>query len=203
MILSLDISSTKTGVCVLDENCNLKLFKYILTKTTTKKEKEKFKDIYDKIAFILEELKKIKENFPDIKQIHIEEPLSKFAQGKSQMSTIKVLFEVNYAISYYLFDLFNIKPIHWNPTRARSVAGIKIKKGDDSKQIVFDYIKNKYDEFNKICGDYKKDNPMVDVADSIVIAIAAASSGGVNSLNESKRKNNNKSNTRNGRKNKG
>jgi hypothetical protein len=173
MILGLDISSTKTGVCVLDYDGNLKYINYILTKTTTKAEKEKFQDIYDKTKYILFQLEELFTMFPGITRICIEEPLSKFAPGKSQIHTLKVLFEINYAISYELYRLYNIKPIHINPMTARSVNKIKIKKGEDAKNIVFDFVKSKYKEFDKICGDYSKTNAWVDAADSAVIALSA------------------------------
>lgn len=191
MILGLDISSTKTGVCCIGENGDLILLTYIETpsldkKAAAKKEKSskrksskpkkvEFEDIFDKISYIKEYFENFYETYPDIEritEIHIEEPLSKFAAGKSSIQTLKTLFQVNYSISFELYRIFNIKPIYWHPTSARTANGIKIKRGTNAKEIVLNEIKTKIFPELRIQENLSKTSPIYDALDAAIIARA-------------------------------
>jgi len=177
MILALDLGSNKTGITCMSLDGKLQLFTYIDTSTTTIAKKEQFKDIYDKINYIknyFEDWEKTHPNLPKITQIHIEGPLSKFAKGRTSIHTLETLFKINYSISFELYRLFGIKPTHWHPTTLRSVNGIKLPKGSDTKKIIFDFVCNTFPEFKKALPDkLAKINPWIDVADSVVIARGA------------------------------
>lgn len=177
MILGLDLSSSKTGVTCLTDDGKLYLFTYLDTTTTTKAKKEEFKDIYDKIAHVakyFEYFEKAHPDAPKITEIHIEGPLSKFTPGKSSIHTLETLFQMNYSVSFELYRIFGIKPVHWHPSTLRSANGIKIPRGGDTKQIIFDFVCKTYPEFKKALPEnLPKNNPWIDVADSVVIARGA------------------------------
>lgn len=177
MILALDLSSSKTGVCCLNTDGSLYLFTYLDTTTTTKANKEQFKDIYDKIDYVakyFEDFYKAHPEAPKITEIHIEGPLSKFAPGKSSMHTLETLFQMNYSVSYELYRIFGLKPTHWHPSTLRSACGIKIPRGGDTKGIIFQYVKDTYPVFAKALPEKMANNsPWIDVADSVVIARGA------------------------------
>mgnify|MGYP006315423249 CR=1 FL=1 len=177
MILALDLSSSKTGICCMTYDGKIYLFTYLDTQPTTKAKKEMFQDIYDKIQFVtdyFEEYYKAHPESPKITEIHIEGPLSKFTPGKSSMHTLETLFQMNYSVSYELYRIFGIKPKHWHPSTLRSANGLKFPRGSDTKKIVFDFVCNTYPEFKKALPEkLAKNNPWIDVADSVVIARGA------------------------------
>lgn len=185
MILALDLSSNKTGVCCLNYDGSLYLFTYLDTSTTTNAHKEQFQDIYDKIDFVrtyFEEFYKAHPTAPKITEIHVEGPLSKFAPGKSSMDTLETLFQMNYSVSYELYRIFGLKPIHWHPSVLRTACGIKRHKGDNIKKIVLQYVKDTYPIFKKALPEkMAKNSPWIDVADSVVIARGAWLARGLNS----------------------
>lgn len=174
MILGIDISSSVTGVTFLDDNGKWIDSKYIDLRTTTKKSKEQFKDLFDKIDHCVERFKAWKELSEDeVKQIHIEEALSKFTPGRSSIHTLETLFKINHSLSYELYKIFNIKPTYWHPGTVRKINGLKIPKGADTKQEVFNFCIKHFPEFAAILpSDLPKSNPWIDAADSLLIARA-------------------------------
>lgn len=176
MILALDISSSKTGICFMNDDSSLYKILYIDTQTNTKSKKEKYTDIYEKIKEVIkffESYYKDNPDCPQITEIHIEGPLSKYSPGRSSIHTLEVLFQMNYSISFELFRIFGIKPIHWHPTTLRSHNGLKYKRGEDTKLLVYNFVCEKYPEFKDKCPQYSKTNPWIDVADAVIIARGA------------------------------
>lgn len=176
MILGLDISSNKTGVACISDTGELVFFDFIDTRTNTKLKKQKFEDLFDKINEIVEYFNNFAIQNPEwkITEIHIEDVLSKFTPGKSSINTLSVLFKTNFAVSYELYKIFNVKPVYWNTRIAASNNGIKIPKGGDKKKIVFDFIKSKYPCFNiDVPNNLPKDSPWFDVSDAVLIARCA------------------------------
>ncbi len=179
MILGLDISSSKTGISCVTDKGELYFFTYLDTQTTTKKKKEQFKDIFDKIKYItdyFEEFYKAHPGFPKITEIHVEGPLSKFTPGRSSMHTLETLFQMNYSVCFELYRIFGIKPIYWHPSSVRTINGLKIKRGEDVKARVFEYVCNTFPTFKSAITDLNKkmakNSPWIDVADSVLIASA-------------------------------
>lgn len=180
MILGLDISSSVVGISVLFPNGKLYVTHYIDLRTTTKAKKEKFQDLYDKLIHCVEYLENLKYSLGDnkITQIHIEEALSKFQAGRSSIHTLAVLFKMNHALSFELYQIFGVKPQHWNPISVRKINGLKIIKGKDVKQQVLKFACSVYPEFAKsLPENLPKINPWLDVADSLLIARVGAVHG--------------------------
>jgi len=186
MILGLDISSNVIGVTLMDLDGTIIELSYIDLRTTTKASKAKFQDLFDKQKYCAEWFENFKNNFLNshqtITQIHIEEALSKFTPNFSSINTLCVLFKMNFALSYEVYRIFGIKPVYWHPNTVRKMNGLKIPKGSDTKQMVFDFVKEKFDFFrHKVPDDLPKSNPWVDIADSILIAHCGVIHGPSNS----------------------
>lgn len=173
MILGLDISSSVIGVTILSLKNEPIYFGYIDLRTTTKKSKEQFQDIFDKLRYCIKKFEGIKLDYPQISEIHIEEALSKFTPGKSSIQTMQTLFKMNYILSYELYKMFGIKPIYWHPSRVRSVNGLKIPRGSNTKELVLEHVKKLYSIFKEsLPKKLPKSHVWLDVADSMLIARA-------------------------------
>ena len=169
MILGLDISTSCTGISVLDNKGNILLFDHVLLA------KEK-KDLYHKANIVKEFLNDLNKKF-DIKYIFIEECLLRFRLGKSSIHTLMTLAKFNGVVGYICEDVFNIKPEYIPATHARKMCGISItkeeKKVKSIKQIILDKLQDKLQD--KLVIDYTRNgNPktyMFDRCDAYVIAM--------------------------------
>ena len=164
MILGLDISTSCTGVTILDEGGNV-----VLNTCWKFKEEDSF-DKLESAKYYIQELK----NKYDIKQIYIEESLQAFRPGFSSAKTILSLAKFNGILSWMLWEIFNIKPTYIGSSSARKLCGIKIIKGIPAKQQVMEWMIQNQKWFvveNKKNSDKIKDH-FYDMADSWVIAKA-------------------------------
>jgi Holliday junction resolvasome RuvABC endonuclease subunit len=164
IILGLDVSTSVVGVAIMDSGSELIYFESCDLK--------KYKDFFDKC----EEFKKFID--PILKRynpqsIWIEKPLQAFSKGLSSATTISKLSSFNGAVSYLTFELTGLKPKYVAPSSARKKAGITIKRGMKSKEVVLEHICKNYShfkpEYTKF-GNVKKQ--YYDMADAIVVAKA-------------------------------
>ena len=128
--LSLDISTSVVGICVLDSKTGE------LVKLTHKK-LVKFEDEYEKADNFLSDW--IDPSWK-VRRIYIEEAAKKFTPGFSSADTIMTLGRFNGILSYMVYQLFGVKPIMVNVRSARSKLNIKIDykdKTSSTKDKVF------------------------------------------------------------------
>ena len=121
-ILGLDISTSCTGWCVLDDSGEILKMGYI----DLSKEKcifKKSKQVKNKIQSL-----HIDHN---IEKIFIEENLQSFRSGFSSARTISTLSKFNGIVSFVCFEEFAVVPQFLNVNSARKVLGIKIKRKKD------------------------------------------------------------------------
>ena len=165
MILGLDVSTSKIGYCVIDDNQNLLLFGFIKFK------KEPFEErAWD---FFTNTLKEIDHKYK-IKEVRIEEPFSMFSGGKTTAGTMSKLQRFNGMISLTAYRCFHMIPILVPSRSARSKCGIKIKRGENTKKKVIEWVATRFPK------DFKFEltrhgNPKPgtdDMADSIVVALS-------------------------------
>ena len=164
MILGLDISTSCTGVTILDYTGTVVL-------NTCWKFKED--DSFDKLDAAKKYIRELKNKYP-ITEIYIEESLQAFRPGFSSAKTILSLAKFNGILSWMLWEEFNIKPNYIGSTSARKLCGIKVIKGSPAKQQVMDWMLANQSWFvveNKKNSDNIKDH-FYDMADSFVIARA-------------------------------
>lgn len=165
MILGLDVSTSKIGYCVIDDNQNLLLFGFIKFK------KEPFEErAWD---FFTNTLKEIDHKYK-IKEVRIEEPFSMFSGGKTTAGTMSKLQRFNGMISLVAYRCFHMVPILVPPRSARSKCGIKIKRGENTKKKVIEWVSVRFPK-DFIFELTRHGNPKPgtdDMADSIVVALS-------------------------------
>jgi Holliday junction resolvasome RuvABC endonuclease subunit len=137
MYLGLDISTSCTGWCVLDDKLQVCDVGFIDT--------SKVKAVFKKAQTVLEKLEDIHSRFV-ISDVYIEENLQAFRPGLSSAKTLLTLARFNGIISYICEQTFKYEPIFVNVNVARKTVGLKIvrqsKGGKPTKEQVFDWVNN-------------------------------------------------------------
>jgi hypothetical protein len=165
-ILGLDISTSCTGVCCLDDSGKIQLIHPIVL--------TKHKTFIEKCNFVRTSLEEISKSHK-IDEIYIEQNLSSFRRGLSSAHTINTLARFNGACDFITYQVFGVVPVSLGVVNARNHLKIKIDHKDKSittKQKVFNWVScvtevdwplKKTGEIKEIC---------FDMADAYVIALA-------------------------------
>lgn len=134
-ILGADISTSCTGISVLDDSFNLLEMTHV-----------EFKDCED----IWEKADKLSDALIDVCKKHqitdfyVEEPVLGFSPGRSSASTITLLMKFNYMVSYQVRKVMGITPCHVKADDARRTCGIKLQRkkicGKSNKEQTFDFM---------------------------------------------------------------
>ena len=165
-ILGLDISTSITGATVIQDG------KILETAFWDTRNKKHFPTIYHKTQHVKKNLEEIrsKHNF---KHIYIEQSLHSFRSGFSSAQTLSTLSRFNGIVSWLCWDLFSIEPEMIAATSARKQAGVGIKRGDNAKEKVLQFIIDKYPDIEIQYTKHGNPKPgTLDMCDSIVIALA-------------------------------
>ncbi len=168
MILGLDVSTNITGHTIMDHEG-----KIIRCDVWDIRNKNKYKNHFDKANFIKDGLCLIKAQLP-VQHIYIEQPFMFFNSGGSSARTMASLQKFNGVVSWLCYDIFNITPKYLTAGEARKLCGIKVPRGQKAKKVVMEWLLNNEPDF-KVEYTHKK-NPKpkyYDMADSLVIAKAA------------------------------
>ena len=176
MILGLDVSTSCTGWCVIQDEESLVEMGAI--------ELSNIKSVYDKSKKVRDVLGNIVVKYP-ISKIYIEENLQAFRRGFSSARTLSSLARFNGIVSLISYESFLIEPSHINVNFARKSLGIKIIKekicGKSTKEQVVEWVdKNvmgyKWPEKTLKSGPRKGmvivDPKSYDMADAYVVALA-------------------------------
>ena len=131
MILGLDVSTSCTGWCVLNDGGNLIDLGFI--------ELSKIKNSYEKVELVILELEKVKSKY-NFCRVVIEENLQAFRPGLSSAKTLLTLARFNGIIGYVISKNFKIMPEYINVNTARKKVGLKLIRGVNTKQQVFDWV---------------------------------------------------------------
>ena len=118
MILGLDISTSCTGWCVLDDDKFINMG-YIDT--------SKIKCMIKKSKHVRDEFLKLILRY-EIDKVCIEENLQAFRPGLSSAKTLLTLARFNGIVSYIANDIFDCMPSYVNVNTARKLNGIKIDR---------------------------------------------------------------------------
>ena len=165
-ILGLDISTSITGAAIVS---NGSIVESAYWDTRNKKH---FSNIYHKAKFLKDKIEDLKDRH-QISHIYVEQSLHSFRSGFSSAQTLSTLSRFNGIISWICWDLFGYPPEMIAATSARKHAGITIKRGDNAKEKVLQFV---LDNYPKISVQYTKHgNPkpgVLDMCDSIIIALA-------------------------------
>tara|TARA_Y100000310_G_C20696547_1_gene826125 strand:+ start:465 stop:980 length:516 start_codon:yes stop_codon:yes gene_type:complete len=162
MILGLDISTSITGVTVLDEDGNIVYNLAIDTR--------KYKNIFKKAEVVKEKLETL---IVDPEKVYIEQSLQSFRSGFSSAKTLSTLSRFNGIISWICYEIWNIQPEYLAAVSARKKVGIKVPRGEKAKKCVINYV---IDNVPDVSIEYTKHGNVkpscYDKADSWVIARA-------------------------------
>ena len=164
MILGLDISTSCTGVTILDYTGRV-----ILNDCWKFKED----DVTDKLERAKKEIKDLKKKYP-ITEVFVEESLQAFRPGFSSAKTILSLAKFNGILCWMIWEEMKIKVQYIGSTTARKTCGIKVIKGTPAKQQVMEWMLQNQTWFkveNQKNSENIKDH-FYDMADSWVIAKA-------------------------------
>ena len=136
--------------------------------------KRKFPTLYEKAALIQADLWTIKTKY-DITDIYIEQSLQSFRSGFSSAKTLSTLSRFNGIVSWLCYRAFDIQPEMIGASSARKLAGVTIKRGDNAKEKVLQFV---VDNYPQIAIEYTKHgNPKpgtYDMCDSIIIGLAGS-----------------------------
>ena len=163
MILGIDVSTSKIGYCVIDDQQNLLEVNFKKLKEGTLEERA--------WGFVENELKRIKSTY-DITHIRIEEPFSMFSGGKTTAGTMSKLQRFNGMISILSYVMFDVLPTLVPSRSARSKCGIKIKRGENTKLKVINWVSQKFPK-SFVVELTRHGNPKPgtdDMADAVVVA---------------------------------
>ena len=164
--LGLDISTSITGVTIIQDG------KILKTEFWDTRNKNKFPTFYEKAKFIKQNILTIKNSY-DINNIYIEQSLHSFRSGFSSAQTLSTLSRFNGVVSWFCFALFDIQPSMIAATSARKQAGVGIKRGDNAKEKVLQFVLDNYPDIEVQYTKHGNPKPgTLDMCDSIVIALA-------------------------------
>ena len=176
MILGLDVSTSCTGWCILNNDGMMLDMGYVSL--------AKLSGIFEKAKAVEDELCKLYVKY-DISSVFIEENLQAFRPGLSSAKTLLTLARFNGVISYISFMTFEYEPTYINVNTARKKLGIKLirKKngGKNTKDQIVDWVDSELDSYSwptKILKSGKRKGQEVleigcyDMADAYVIAHA-------------------------------
>jgi len=136
-ILGLDISTSCTGICVLDND------KVVLLTSVSFPPKLTFWQKADLAETALRDLKE--EHNLNITDFFIEESLQKFRAGFSSAKTLTTLSKFNGITCFIGRKIFGQDPEAINVNTARKAVGLKIPKGTNAKESVFKWVSSEID----------------------------------------------------------
>ena len=138
MILGLDVSTSCTGWCVLENSGKLIDMGMIVL--------SKQKSLYTKSKTVRNALNDILIRH-NINKVFIEENLQSFRAGFSSAKTLSTLARFNGIVSLIAYETFSIEPEHLNVNSARRSLGIKLirKKdgGKPTKEQVLEWVQSR------------------------------------------------------------
>jgi len=164
LILGLDISTSITGITLLDDNGEVKVMNAIDTR--------KYKNFFQKAEAVKKVLTDLSNSYK-VEEIFIEQSLQSFRSGFSSAKTLSTLSRFNGIVSWMCYSLWSLEPQYLAATSARKLCGIKIPKGEKAKPVVLQYVLDNEPTF--VVEYTKHGNPKPDSfdrADSWVIAKA-------------------------------
>lgn len=181
-ILGLDVSTSVTGVCIIDSQIQPDL-KGSHIMYLDRIEFKKCKTLWQKADLVAVELADLLKKFPGEYRVALEEPLMGFRTGMSSASTITTLMRFNGIVSYISREIFKVDPEYISSSHARKLCGIKMQRtsvaGMSGKEQVFKYMSE--NDLKHIQWPLKKNGTSVDwsrdATDAYVIARAAYVTG--------------------------
>lgn len=166
MILGLDISTSITGITVLNEDGS------ILHNEAINLTSKKIETFLQKAEVVKKRLIELKHLY-NIKKIFIEQSLNAFRPGLSSAQVILTLGKFNGIVSWICYEVYGREPEYIGSTTARKELGIKVERGANAKEIVLKHVLDNEPSFKvEYTPANKPKAGSFDRADSYVIAKA-------------------------------
>jgi len=178
IIVGLDVSTSVTGVCILDPGIPPDdRGSHILH--LDRIEFKKCKTLWEKADLTALELHNLSKKYPGTYKVVLEEPLMGFRTGMSSAATITTLMRFNGITSYISREIFKVDPEYIASSSARKLCGIKVQRtsvaGMSGKEQVFKYMSEH--DLKHVKWPTKKNGQPIDssrdMTDAYVIARAA------------------------------
>ena len=166
IILGLDISTSISGATVYRNS------RIVEASFWDTRNKRKFPTLYEKADLLQTNLRTLKTKY-DITDIFIEQSLQSFRSGFSSAKTLSTLARFNGIVSWVCYKEFDVKPEMIAASSARKLAGVGIKRGDNAKEKVLQFVVDKYPDIEIQYTKHGNPKPgTLDMCDSIIIALA-------------------------------
>ena len=164
MILGLDVSTSFVGATVLEQDGTIVCCEAW--------DLRKIKGFFKKSQTVSDNLNLLYVKY-NIKKVFIEESLQAFRPGFSSANTLMTLAKFNGTVSWICYNIFEVEPEFLGASTARRLCGIKVPRGQKSKEVVLNYLLDNEDGFAILYTVYDNPKPgSYDRADSLVIAKA-------------------------------
>lgn len=186
LILGLDVSTSCTGVCVIDSDVTPdEKGSHILILEAI--EFKGCKTLWDKADDVQRHLDALacgdkRLTYRGIDRIVVEEPLMGFRPGMSSAQTITQLMRFNGIVSYIARNIFKVEPEYIGSAHARKLCGIKLQRtaiGGPQKEQVFSHMA--VNDLKHVVWPLTKSGKVVswsrDACDAYVIARSAMVNG--------------------------
>ena len=165
-ILGLDISTSITGATIIQEGNILE------TTFWDTRNKNRFPTIYHKAQHVKSKIEELITRH-QITHVYIEQSLHSFRSGFSSAQTLSTLSRFNGIVSWVCWEKIKIQPEMIAATSARKHAGVGIKRGDNAKEKVLQFVIDKYPDIDIQYTKHGNPKPgTLDMCDSIIIALA-------------------------------
>ena len=165
MILGLDVSTSITGITILEKDGTLVY--------NDSWDTRKYKSFFEKVDYVEKKIIHLSKLYGGFERVFIEESLQTFRSGFSSAKTLSTLARFNGVVSWLVYRVLKTEPLYLAATSARKLCGIKVPRGTKAKQVVIQHI---LDNVPEIQIEYTKQNNVkphcYDKADSWVIAKA-------------------------------
>ena len=172
VILGLDVSTSRIGICIIDYDKNLLRSEFI--KLSSKDSLEERCLVLENYISHIDAGNSIVNRGYNIKEVFIESPFMMFSGGKTTAMTMAKLQRFNCMVCYMLRRTLGITPISIAANKARGLVGLKIKRGENAKKKAIEWVQSEYPK--EFIVEYTRHgNPKPgtdDMADSVVIARA-------------------------------
>jgi len=171
MILGLDVSTSITGICLMDDGCIVKEFIAV-----DLRKEDSFCGKCNKVGSALDDLKVTHQINEGYTSVFIEDKLSGFSGGRTSQQTMMKLAAFNGAVTYIAEYHIGVEPIHIHPSTVKAIMkkdGLIIPKGADKKKLTLEFVKNNIENFPY--SETRNGNPQAfcyDMADAYIIARA-------------------------------
>lgn len=173
--LGCDVSTSCTGICLIDENEQVIILDGIKLTSTS------LTNMWDKADKTIEEIKKLVGDRP-VEKIFVEANAKMFSTGFSSADTLLTLAKFNGIISYLCHKSFNAEVIDVNVTSARKAVGFNNARADKRpvKEKVFEFMTALHPELpwkkhvaktGKSAGKEVFNSEMKDAVDALVIVL--------------------------------